>query len=462
MKKLFLIWIFASGFFVQGQEVNKEFTKLLLDEQFNQADKNWSSTFNADNLFIAQNGYYELYRKSKKSGYYLFSNAGEEYNNYLLESTVVFNEHSNKKQSAGVVLMAQAETSGGVLIEINQKKEFRIMKISKDKQTPLVGSGNGWMKASNALTKGENLISVKTYDKVYDLYLNGQFVQSFTYIELSKGKVGIYVGPDSKVKFDYLRVFGEDKKDLTNLTTTDAKSMEESFTQIIVKLKDQINKKDKEIDELRTKLKLCESGSGGGVKTSDTALIAQRNRLNTRVDELEVENENLKTQLAMMEEELKSLREFKDRIEKGNEDGDIIINLTNMVATQKTKIESLENENKSLNKENNDLFMETKDLTKQLDKNTNDLTSERAKNIRMQYELDSLRKLIFSMKDSLNKKNSDTSKSKGAPVKELTDDEKLQQIIEKEREERRKKREEEERERLRKEEEEKQNNGGGG
>ncbi|MBL7838091.1 MAG: hypothetical protein JNM67_11275 [Bacteroidetes bacterium] len=463
MKKLFLIWIFAGGFFVQGQEVNKEFTKLLLDEQFNQADKNWSSTFNADNLFIAQNGYYELFRKSKKSGYYLFSNSAEEYSNYLLESVLVFNEHKNKKQSAGVVLMAQAETSGGVLIEINQKKEFRIMKISKDKQTPLVGNGNGWIKASNALTKGENLISVKTYDKVYDLYLNGQFVQSFTYIELNKGKVGIYVGPDSKVKFDYLRIFGEDKKDLVTLNSTDAKSMEESFTQIIVKLKDQINKKDKEIDDLRTKLKLCESGGNGGFKPSDTALIGQRNRLNNQVEELEIENENLKTQLANLEEELKSLREFKERIEKGNEDGDIIINLTNMVATQKSKIETMENENKSLNKENNDLFMETKELTKQLDKNTNELTSERAKNIRIQYEIDSLKRMIISLKDSLGKKNLDTSKSKtGAPVKELTDEEKLQQLIEKEREERRKKREEEEKERLRKEEEEKQNNGGGG
>lgn len=449
----------ASGFFVYGQEINKEFTKLLLNEEFNQVDKNWSSTFNADNLFIAQGGYYELYRKSKKSGYYLFSNAGEEYGNFLLESTVIFSEHNNRKQSAGVVLMAQAETSGGVLIEINQKKEFRIMKISKEKQSPLLGSGQGWIKASNALTKGENVITVKTYDKVYDLYLNGQFVQSFTYIELSKGKVGIYVGPDSKVRFDYLRIYGEDKKDLSTLNTTDTKSMEESFTQIIVKLKDQINKKDKEIDDLRTKLKLCESG-GGGMKNSDTALLGQRNRLTAKVDELETDNENLKAQLAINEEELKSLREFKARIEQGNEDGDIIINLTNMVATQKSKIESMENENKSLNKENNDLFMETKDLTKQLDKVTNDLSGERIRTTQMSTELDSLRKLVMALKDSLNRKTLDSSKAKsGVPVKELTEEEKLQQLIEKEREERRKRREEEER--RKKEEEEKQNNGGG-
>ncbi|MCC6817441.1 MAG: hypothetical protein IT245_00925 [Bacteroidia bacterium] len=457
MKKLFLIWMCTSGFFAYGQEVNKEFTKLLFNEQFNQVDKSWNSTFNADNLFIAQYGYFELYRKSKKSGYYLFPNTEDEYSNYLLEASVSFNDHKNRKQSAGLVLMAQAETSGGILVEINQKKEFRIMKITKDKQSPIVGTGQGWIKSNAAITKGENQIMIKTYDKVYDLYINSQYVQSFTYIELGKGKVGIYVGPDSKVKFDYLKLFVEDKKDLVNLNSTDTKSIEESFTQIIVKLKDQINKKDKEIDELRTKLKLCENGNGG-MKSIDTAVIGQRNRLNIRVDQLEIENENLKTDLVNMEEELTSLREFKSRIEKGDEEGDIIINLTNMVENQKNKLESLENENKSLNKENNDLFIETKDLTKQLDKSTNELTSERAKNIKLKEELDSLRKTILNLKDSLTKNKSDATNSGSAPVKELSDDEKLQQMIEKEREERRKRREEAERKR--KEEEDKQNSDG--
>ncbi len=457
MKKLFLIWMCSTGIFAFGQEVNKEFTKLLLHEQFNQVDKTWSNTFNADNLFIAQNGYYELFRKSKKSGYYLFSNSNDEYTSFQLEASVSFGEHKNKKQSAGLVMMAQAETSGGILVEINQKKEYRILKISKDKQTPLIGTGNGWFKATTAITKTDNTIVIKTYDKVYDLYINGQYLKSFTDIELNKGKIGIYVGSDSKVKFDYLKIMAEEKKDLNTLSSTDAKSIEESFTQIIVKLKDQINKKDKELDEYKTKLKLCES-NGGGVRNNDTALLGQKNRLAQQVESLDIENENLKTQLAQMEEELNQLKDFKQGIEKGNEDGDIIINLTNMVSTQKTTIEDLEKKNKSLNDESNSLFLETKDLTKQLDKVTNELTSEQAKYINLSYEADSLRKMILMLKDSLNKKAVEGSKKTGTE-KELTEEEKLQQMIEKEREERRKRKEEEER--LRKEEEDKQNQGNG-
>ena len=84
MMKLILICLLGSGFFVQAQEVNKEFTKLVLNEQFDQPDKNWNSTFNADNLFIAQNGYFELYRQNKQSGYYVFPNKSESYKGLLV------------------------------------------------------------------------------------------------------------------------------------------------------------------------------------------------------------------------------------------------------------------------------------------------------------------------------------------------------------------------------------------
>jgi hypothetical protein len=459
MKKLFVIWMCGCGIFAFGQEVNKDFTKLLLNEQFDNIDKNWSTTFNADNLFIGQNGFYELFRRSKKSGYYLFANNAEEYSAFQLEVGLVFGDHDNKRQSAGILMMAHSETSEGLSVEINGKKEYRIVRVYKDKKAPLSGgSGSGWTKAASALTRSENVITIKTYEKVYDLYLNGMYVQSFTDIELNKGKLGVYVGPDSKVKFDYMKVLGEDKKQLVDMEVNDKRSEEESFTQIIVKLKDQINRKDKEIDDYKTKLKLCENGSTGRT-ASDTAVYNQKNRLQASVIALEEENEELKFKLLQMEEELLKLRDFKEGVEKGN-DGDIIINLTNMVSNQKNSIETLEKYNKILNNENNSLFMETKELTKQVDKLTNNLTSEQQKNKEHMTLIDSLKKQIILLQDSITRKNNiEFNKQNGIqPEKELTEEEKLKILIEKEREERRKKKEEEERKR--KEEEEK--NGGSG
>jgi hypothetical protein len=459
MKKLFVIWMCGWGIFAFGQEVNKDFTKQLLNEQFDNVDKNWNTTFNADNLFISQNGYYELYRRSKKSGYYLFSSAAEEYSAFQAEVSLVFGEHDNKKQSAGLLMMARSETSEGLAVEINRKKEYRIIRVYKDKQVPLTGTGTGWRKAAQALTKLENIISIKTYDKVYDLYLNGIFIQSFTDIELNKGKLGLYVGPDSKVKFDYLKVLGEDKKELVDIDVTDSKSEEQAFTQIIVKLKDQINRKDKEIDEYKTKLKLCENGIGSRASV-DTAVYNQKNRLQATVIALEEENDDLKLKVLNMESETEKLKDFKQGVEKGT-DGDIIINLTNMVSNQKSNIETLEKHNKVLNDENNSLFLETKELTKQVDKLTNNLTTEQQKNKALMMEIDSLKKQVLILQDTIIKKNTELNKQNGntPPEKEISEEEKLRMMIEKEREERRKKREEEEKKR--KEEEEKNGNGNG-
>jgi len=455
MKKLIVIWVLSCGFFAQAQEVNKDFSKLLLNDQFDQADKNWNSTFNADNLFIAQNGFFELYRKSKKSGYYLFPNKSEEYTAFQVEAGLVFAQHDNGKQSAGLLLMANSETGGGLLVEINQKKQYRIVRVYKDKQVPLNSNGDGWQKATAAITKTENQITIKTYDKVYDLYINGVFVQTFTDIELNKGKIGIYVGPDSKVKFDFLKVLGEDKTELLNFEIKDAKGEEQAFTQIILKLKEQINKRDKDIDDYKTKLKLCESG-GFGKSGSDTAANNLRNRLLAKVAVLEEENNDLQTKVMGMEEEIKALNDFKTGVEKGN-DGDIVINLTNMVSNQKASLDALEKANKVLNEENNSLFMEIKDLTKALYRATNEITTLKANQVAHQSEIDSLKKQISILKDSIQRKQMELNVKNGLPEKELTEDEKLQMMIEKEREERRKRREEEERKRK----EAEQNNGNG-
>ena len=100
MKKLFVLFNCLVGIIAYGQEVQKDFTKILLDENFNNGDKNWNSTFNVDNLFIAQNGYYELFRRSKKSGYFLLPNDKTEYGSFELETAITFAEHDNRKQNA--------------------------------------------------------------------------------------------------------------------------------------------------------------------------------------------------------------------------------------------------------------------------------------------------------------------------------------------------------------------------
>jgi chromosome segregation ATPase len=99
--------------------------------------------------------------------------------------------------------------------------------------------------------------------------------------------------------------------------------------------------------------------------------------------------------------------------------------------------------------------METKDLMKSLDRATNEITMLKANQATQIATIDSLKRQITILKDSIQKKQMELNGKNGVPEKELSEDEKLQQMIEKEREERRKRKEEEERKRK----EEEQNNG---
>lgn len=444
MKFFFLLFISFGCFSLISQEVSKEFTKIALNEQFDNTT-NWNTTFNIDNLFLGQNGFYELNRLSKKSGYYIISEYKEEYSSFQLEMGFSFTKNKNSKQSFGVVLMANQENSNGILIEFNQKKAYRIVRVFKDKQIPINGLPSNWNKVANTLTKEQNTITIKTHNKVYDLYINKTYVTTFTDIELNKGKIGLYIGQDSKAKVDYLTVLTENKTELIDNENKTEKEDNLAFTQIIIKLKDQILRKDKEIDELKTKIKLNQNTSN--IKTNDTAVLNERNRLRFKVGNLEDEMDELNFKVTKLEEDNNKLKEFKQSVQKNQEDGDIVINLSNMVSKQKKSIETLETQNKVLNNENNSLFIELKDQTKVLDKTTNRLTLAEQKNKVSESKLDSLTKVISNLQDSIKVKKA-IIENKGGEIKEappkkpLTEEELLQQMIEKEREERRRKLEE--------------------
>ncbi len=420
-----------------SQNVTKDFDQLLFEENFEISNKKWSNIFNADNLFVIQNGFYELYRKSKKNGYYLIPESQDKYNHFQLETNFNYLEHKNKKQSAGVLMMAQNDGTGGILIEINQKGEFRIVRIYADKLIPISGmEGNNWVKHP-AIDKTNNQLIVKTYDKVFDIYINNQYIMSFTEIEIFAGKIGLYIGANSKVKFDNLKIIGESKVEIISTKTEINENA--SLTDVIIKLKEQINKKNKDIDDLNTRIKIL-SSQQSNLNTQrsqvDTATQNQLLLFKSKNFTLQEENAELKIKLIELETKVKNLETFKSSVNSSN-DGDIVINLTNTVTNQKNKIEQLEIKNKDLNNENNELFIEIKSQTKTI----NDLNKKLELLNKVNQENDSLKKVILQLKTQKN--NSEEKKEEEKEEETLSEEEKLRRMIEKEREERRKKQEEE-------------------
>ena len=170
--------------------------------------------------------------------------------------------------------------------------------------------------------------------------------------------------------------------------------------------------------------------SGAG---SQQGQVAQ---LQSKITALQNENDTMRMDLVQLENNLEDLQQFKQMIEQGS-DGDIVIPLTKLVSQNKQVADSMQRLNKVLDAENKTLYLEVKELVKTMDRNGLEIEQLKKANAQHLSTIDSLQKALQQLKASLPVKTDQSI----AP--ELSEEEKLQQMIEKEREERRKRKEEE-------------------
>jgi hypothetical protein len=203
---------------------------------------------------------------------------------------------------------------------------------------------NGWTK-HNIINDPNfsNLIEIRCFKGSYDLYINSNFIRSFNEPNYRSGKFGLTIGPESRGKVDFLYVFtkaspdaiaasNEIKKESTNSTTApDLIELAES----IIKLKTQINDLDEENEGLRKTI--------SAMKTRDQ-------EKDVTIRNLEKQEITYKDQLKKKDVSIDSLKKVIVTLERyreivgDNSNGDIIINLSKALKTEKEKNQELEQE----------------------------------------------------------------------------------------------------------------------
>ena len=372
-----------------GQEIAKEFSKTLFRDDFTSTNDVWTQTFNIDNLFIRQSNSFDLIRKNPETGYFVIPALEDKHSSYEVTAGFTLIEHTRKHSIAGILVMADRTKSSGILVEVSQKREYRVSRVYPDKVVPLTKGKDGWVKSSFAVTKGYNEIRVRTHGKVYDLYINQKFVTSFSEIELTNGSIGLYIGPGSRASFDFIEMLGEDViKPVDPLVNPNATPEDLALTQVIIKMRNDMAKKDAEIEELKTQLKNCAGNAPTRPSPNtgiDTAMVNRNRELNAKVRELSTENDIIKAELLKSKAEAMRLQKFKDEVQS-QQGGDIVINLTNLVSSQKDKIENLETRNKELQTESAQQKSDIQMLSNQIMKRDEKINLLENKN----HELDSI------------------------------------------------------------------------
>jgi len=194
---------------VHSQLIKEEFVSVAFSDQFDDDNDNWRNMSTSDNLFIIQEGEYQLRRKNPASGYSIFPKWKNTLTAYSLVASIKLEEPKNDEAAVGLIFMAQEDASGAFVFEFNPKGQYRLKQLVGLSYKLLTGEmkSGGWVD-SDVLNKigTYNVIEIKTAKRNYDIYVNEKYLLSFTEIAYKSGDIGISIGPGTKAKVDYIEV----------------------------------------------------------------------------------------------------------------------------------------------------------------------------------------------------------------------------------------------------------------
>lgn len=340
---LFILLVTAMFCNAQTPTVTTTFDKLFWSENFDSSNANWNIVFNAENLLIVQEGEYIMHRKSNVSPYAVMANISNDFSSFRMVTSIKLDKTSAIDGSIGIIFMAQPEGKGGFIFELNNNS-YRLRQLTNGTYKYLTATAktNGWRISD--LVKGfnqPNLIEIRTAENRYDIFLNNNLLLSFNEPVYSSGSIGFIIGPSSKGKADFLYLFTQKEKTNTdgvennNSSGTDVMSLVES----IITLKTQANKLSENNEDLKQIIQAMRSGE----------------------KENEQQKENFEKQLKDLQSQLKKSSTTHDSLQKsntdllrykemvmGNDNGDLVINLSKNLKKEKTNSDDLNALNKVL------------------------------------------------------------------------------------------------------------------
>jgi cell division protein FtsB len=182
------------------------------------------------------------------------------------------------------------------------------------------------------------LIEIKTADKNYDIYLNNVLIISFSEIAYKSGEIGFLVGPLSKGRVDFLYLFSVQKDNENNPNIPSQANSENSENDVlalaesIITLKTQINKLAEENEDLKQVI--------NSMKNVEKETESDKKRTELTIKNLELQAKNKAEAYDSLLKVNTDLLKYKEMV-SGNDNGDLIINLSKNLKAEKLKNEEL-------------------------------------------------------------------------------------------------------------------------
>ena len=391
-----------------AQKISTEtYTNKIIQEDFNDQSSNIFKTITTvDNYFIIDNGDYLLSRNNKDNEYAIIAE-NSSVTDFILKTNIRIGPSSNKKASAGIILKAQQDGKGAIIVEINKKGQYRIKQLTLNKYNIISGNkiNNGWTKNQyiNKLEK-ENTIEVRSEKNVYEMYINNHYITTFFITDYTSGSCGIIINSATKVRMSYYYVNAKEEKRTTNAFNINDTNKDDN------KLIEELNKEINILKENNVKLNQI---------NAELLNITNKEQNNQNIKELELKEDikNKEDKIVMLNTNITKLTTQLNNSLKTTEN----FKSKNIQLENKIQVTNIEKE--VIAKEKDKLIIDKKNEIELLQSNIQDVNNKLDK---VNYKLE------------INKKTlTETEKSKQEIIKEnriiLTKSEAEIKILKKER-----------------------------
>ncbi len=365
MRILSFLLIINLSHSTKGQNVYTKFMDTLVFDDFSSKNNNFPEKYNSLELTVFENEQYRIKRIKDEGLSVAYLKTDRPLMSYEV-STRFLIDKSNNKGAGGLILHGQTNTNGGIFIEIDAKKNYRAYKINGTQQRLLSGTprGNGWIK-SKKLTKKINTIMVRVEDGYFDIYFNGSYSYTIYDTQYSQGNIGLVANASTEVLVDqfYLSESGYTLPNkASNFKYAETTASEPAFEEVILLFKTKIELQQKEIETLKREVNKCRS-----MLNYDTSIVTKTKQLSINNRFLAMQLDSVSKALIKTNTRLTYLESLKEDIESAS-NGDLVLNLSSILANMKRENSKLKIINKELNLNNSQLKKDNNVLLREIER----------------------------------------------------------------------------------------------
>ena len=273
MKTIFTTLLLSAILINNGkaQQISSDaYNQTEIHEDFSQEGQFFPIINTTENQFIIDNGDYFLIRNNMDSQY-IINCSNSSFSDFILKTRIRIGPSNNKNASIGITLKSQQKGEGAIIFEINTKREYRIKQLLNNTYKILsdINKNEGWVKSKTINGVDEhNAIEIRTEKNDYDVYINNDYLTTFSNPDYRSGSCGIIISAETKARIAYYHLSTQGKNAIptatntneitSNKNTEERKNQEEDELKILKRKNDEkatiIIEQEKEIASLNRRI----------------------------------------------------------------------------------------------------------------------------------------------------------------------------------------------------------------